>query len=190
MGKNVKAASAALAQNNAARERKRRAVNQRTVKRRRLNKATFGHLTELAAEANITFPSKTTEVMMEELRQRIYALWRYAAKQADALHPDDFWVQKIDAQGNILVEPHKWIQYESMCRAELEEMGLKLIGLGLEERRVRIEEAEAMVVISFLDQILDRLNLTEAQRNALPEAIDEALPILEGQVVEEERSAA
>jgi hypothetical protein len=180
----AKKVTASLQQHEPEREKyRKRKVTRRGVSRR--NKKLFGEIQHMRATKDIALPpSKSMEEMLDEVRRRAYALWRYAAYEVDQLHPDDFWVQKFDAQGNILVEPHKWIQYEEACRAELEELGLKLIGLGLEERRVRIEEAEAQVVTQFLDMVLDRLNLTEKQQQALPEAIDTALPILEGHAVE------
>jgi hypothetical protein len=103
-----------------------------------------------------------------------------ALRLVDQLHPDDFWVQKWDAHGNVLVEPHKWVQFEAAARAELEELGIKLVGLGLEERRIRIEEAQTEVLVKWFDAVLGQLNLSEDQLDALPGALDAAHPILEG----------
>jgi hypothetical protein len=173
--------SAPTEQNNSKREkeRRRREPNRRTVKRR--NKRLFGELADLRAAAPIKEPPpRSMEQMLDDLRNRAYALWRFAAAEVDRLHPDDFWVQKWDAHGNVLVEPHRWVQFEHAARVELEELGIKLIGLDLEERRVRLEEAHTEVVVRWFDSVLGRLNLSEAQLDALPAALLAAAPILEG----------
>lgn len=180
MAKKVKYAVSEVPDDPKARQRYRK-LNKRTVKKH--NRKLFGELSEMRRIAKVPGPGKSMESMLEDLRNRAYALWRYAAAEVDALPEDEFWVRKVDAQFNVVVEPNKWVQYEAACRAELEDLGVKLIGLGLEERRVRIEEAEAEVVTKFLDAVLDGLNLTEAQQQALPVAIDRALPVIEGRAV-------
>jgi hypothetical protein len=171
---------AAEVQDNPQREaRRQKEVNRRTVKRR--NKKLFKELTKAVDGTPIALATgKSMEGMLDDMRNRAYAYWRFAAAQVDALHPDDFWVRSIDANDNIVVEPHRWVQFEAAARQELEDLGIKLIGLGLEERRVRLEEAQFGVVLQYLDAILGQLNLTQAQLDALPGALDAAEPILEG----------
>lgn len=173
--------SASTEQHDTKRERARQSQEGRRRRVKRRNKRVFGELAELRASMPIKEPPpRSMEQMLDDLRNRTYALWRYAAAEVDRLHPDDFWVQKYDAQGNVLVEPHRWIQYEQAARLELEELGIKLIGLDLEERRVRLEEAHTEVVVRWFDSVLNRLNLSEAQLDALPAALLAAAPILEG----------
>lgn len=188
MPKKVVTSSAPEELLNAKREARRAwSDRQKKIKRnvRLKNKRLLGELADMRARvAPHETPPRSTEQMLDDLRHRAYAMWRFAAAEVDRLHPDDFWAKRYDAQGNIIVEPHRWIQYEAACRAELEELGIKLIGLGLEERRVRLEEAQHDVVLHWFDGILGALNLTETQLDALPGALDAAAPILEGRAHE------
>jgi hypothetical protein len=125
-----------------------------------------------------------TEDIWQEILNRTMLMYRYVQAQVDALAEDEFWVQKIDAQGNRLVEPHKWIQYERVLMEDLREVVAKMDGLDLEARRVAVEEAEAALIAKFMDSILEDLKLTKAQKERLDDAIDRALPIITGQARE------
>jgi hypothetical protein len=96
---------------------------------------------------------------------------RYAASEVDKLSPDEFWVQKVDAQGNTLVEPNKWYQLEERCREEVGKLAGLMSQLGIAERQVQVEEARAMLVVAAIRDAARDAGLTQAQTRALGSAL-------------------
>lgn len=121
-----------------------------------------------------------TAAIWGEVLDRITQLFRYVQGEVNALEQDEFWVRKVDAQGNVLVEPNRWVQLERDLQDQLVEILGKVDGLDIEERRVTIEEAKAALVARFMDAVLDKLELTKEQQGLIGAAVEDALPIIEG----------
>lgn len=105
--------------------------------------------------------------MLQECLERAVGGMRYAASEVDKLSPEEFWVERIDAQGNRLVEPNKWYQLEQDARAEVERLAGMMAQLGIAERQVRVEEAKAALIVAAIRDAAREAGLSGAQMRAL-----------------------
>lgn len=100
---------------------------------------------------------------LKEIMADLTAQWYHAVAQRDAVPLSDYWVNKLDAQGNVLVEPHPWVQEADRIGARLEAVCQNAIKNGLAERMAAIEEFKAAVFISTLQGVLSDLQLSPEQ---------------------------
>lgn len=156
--------------------------NQRSRKRQKDNRRTIRELKELTDLYDVQSPLEigTLPDVLDECLRRAVGDMRFAGAHVDALAAEDFWVDRIDAQGNRLVEPHPWIQLEKATRTEVVDIAARLAGLDLDERRVAIAEAQAALLQRALTYALNQIGLTKDQRAKLGPALREARGILEG----------
>jgi tRNA(Ile2) C34 agmatinyltransferase TiaS len=68
-------------------------------------------------------------------------------------------------------EVQVWIQIQQM----LTKLGADYLKIGLDERKVRIAEAQARVLIGVIQAVMARLDLTSSQRRIAAQAIPEEL---------------
>lgn len=81
---------------------------------------------------------------------RVVALWRHAASEVDALAEDEVFTLLISSTGVANEVPNVWIQHEAELRKEIEHLAATMTGLGIAERRVRIEEAQAALLVASI----------------------------------------
>lgn len=113
------------------------------AKKRRRNAMLMGEALELASTYDIPIVKGNAVVdVLQQVLDRCMDHWRLACKEVDGLEVDERLVVRIDEQGNKLVEPHVWMQYEQTLRAELIDLGIRMGHLGVDERRVRVQEAQ------------------------------------------------
>lgn len=118
-------------------------TNRRTATKRRRNAMLLGEALEIASTYDIAIVTGNAVVdVLQQVLDRCMDHWRLACKEVDGLEMDERLVVRIDEQGNRLVEPHIWIQYEQMLRAELTDLAIRMGHLGVDERRVRVQEAQ------------------------------------------------
>lgn len=152
------------------------APNQRTRKRRNARSRAYGELIQIAAAKGVTAQAgQSSADMLQEVLDRAVSGMRYAASETDKLTPEEFWVSKIDAQGNVLVEPNKWYQLEVQCRAEVERLAGLMSQLGIAERAVRVEEARATLVVAAIRDAARDAGLSQKQMRALGAGLRERL---------------
>jgi hypothetical protein len=149
---------------------------QRTVKRRNRNARTYGELMRMARDNGVSrLPGQTAPQVLQEVLDRCVANWRWACDQLDNLEPEEFWVVKVDAQGNILTEPCKWYRLERSASEEVERVAGLVASLGISERLVQVEEAKAVLLVKAVrDAALDA-GLDDGQVKALGSALRERL---------------
>ena len=75
--------------------------------------------------------------------------------------------------------PNEWINYESHLRREVLEVTARMLHLGIEDRRARATEILAVTMAPVLEQVINNLRLTPAQRKNAPEIVGKALKQLE-----------
>lgn len=141
-------------------------------------------------EASDNLYRDTTNVLeaMELVLDRAMDLWRIALKQADKLTLDEFWVTKVDAQGNRIAEPNKWLQYDAALRSEIFEMAARMQGLNIDERRARVQEAQMELLGRALQQAAANAGLTEEQQRNLGAALRKELEAAVGTPTPSENS--
>lgn len=146
------------------------------MKRRNLKRATFREAMLIAAEGGMKVPEyNSVPDLLGEVLARAVGGMRYAASEVDKVPVDEFWVRKIDAQGNVLVEPNKWYQLELACRGEVAELADLYARLDLDRRRVELEEAEAALWAGVIREAARRSGLKPAQQRQLLRALDEVI---------------
>lgn len=142
-----------------------------------------------AAEGYVRTSGTSSSQALQEVLDRAVGAWRYAAEKADLVQEDEFWVSKVDAQGNTLVEPNKWAQLEIQARQEVAELAGLMSKLGLAERAVRVEEARAALVIGAIRDAARDAGIPAGQVKALGAALRERLEQAEPVAVEQLRAA-
>lgn len=152
-------------------------ISQAARNRSKENKKAYGELVRLAAENKIDYPvNKVAAIdVLQELLDRCTGNWRWAAGQLDLVPPGQFWVQKIDAQGNVLVEPCKWYQLERAAASEVERLAGMVVQLGIDERLVKVEEAKAVLLISAVRDAAREAGIPANQVRALGSALRDKL---------------
>lgn len=115
----------------------------RSKAKQRRNAMLLGEALEIAKTYDIPVSKGNAVVdVLQTVLDRCMDHWRLACKEVDQLSMDERLVVRIDENGNKLVEPHIWIQYEASLRAELLDLGIRMGHLGIDERKVRVEEAK------------------------------------------------
>lgn len=133
---------------------------------------------EVASEVGMSVrPGMSSAEVLQECLDRVVGGMRYAASEVDKLSPDEFWVYKIDAQGNRLTEPNKWYQLEVQCREEVERLAGMMSQLGIAERQVQVEEARAVLIISAIRDAAREAGIPQKQVRALGQGLRERLEV-------------
>lgn len=170
----------------------------RSQKRRARNKAMYHEMVKLAAEQGIELadPIPTTD-LLEKVFRRTHALWIHAATEVDRLDPDapagkpgSLWTYKIDENGNKIVEPSKWVQYENALRQELFEQAAMAQKLNLDEAKVRIEAAQLQLLGQALKNAAKRTGLDDETQRQLGANLRRELSVIEGTAHDAEPSPA
>lgn len=129
--------------------------------KRRRNAILLGEALDIAKTYDIAITKGNVVVdVLQTVLDRCMDHWRLACKEVDSLSMDERLVERIDEQGNRLVETHIWMQYEASLRAELMDLGIRMGHLGVDERRVRVQEAQV--------ELLGRAVLAAAHAIGLP----------------------
>lgn len=149
--------------------------SKRAMNRKKRNSKSYRAAVALANEFEVSIaPPMPIADVMELVYRRTHALWQFAASQADQLDatlpdgkPGAIWQIQFDAQGNPLRVPNKWIEYERALREELWEQSTDLTSLDIDERRVRIEEAQMEILGRALTQAAKDTGLDQATQKLL-----------------------
>ena len=149
--------------------------SKRAAARRRKNSKSYRNAVALANDLEISIaPTMPIADVMELVFRRTHALWQFAAAEADKLDAtkkdgttNAIWQIQYDAQGNPLRVPHKWIEMERTLREELWEQATDLQSLNIDERRVRIEEAQMEILGRALSAAAKDAGLDSETQRAL-----------------------
>lgn len=68
-----------------------------------------------------------------------------------------------------------WVRTWQAQRKHLAEVAKACVGAGIEERRIRLAEAQGQVLVRAINGILDRLELSAVQRGLVPVVVPEVL---------------
>lgn len=154
--------------------------NKRVATKRRRNAMLLGEALEIASTYDIAVVKGNSVVdVLQQVLDRCMDHWRLACKEVDSLEMDERLVVRIDEQGNRLVEPHIWIQYEQGLRAELTDLGIRMGHLGVDERRVRVQEAQVELLGRAVLAAAHAIGLDVGQQRQLGAALREELVKLE-----------
>ena len=151
-----------------------------------LKSSSFASLSDQALPVD---PAEAAGIVMG----RTADMLRFIMSQVDDLKPgnpqlnsadvDHQWVASMDAQGNVVFEPHYAVQMEAQLRKELFDMATKAQAVGLASRRVQIQEAQMMIMGRALGEAADKAGLSETQKALLVEGLRTSLVELQKGVV-------
>lgn len=118
-------------------------MNKRVATRRRRNAMLMAEALDIAKTYDIPVSKGNNVVnVLQTVLDRAMDLWRFVCMEVDKLDKTEWMVSRVDAEGNTLVEPNVWIQYEGNLRAELMDLALRMGHLGIDDRKVRVQEAQ------------------------------------------------
>lgn len=80
--------------------------------------------------------------VLQTLLDRLMDQWKLVCKIVDALPRTEWLFEAVDEQGNRIYTPNVWMQYEQSLRVELMDLSLRMGHLGVDERKVRVAEAQ------------------------------------------------
>lgn len=123
----------------------------------------------------IVAPDAAVGDILSWAMRRVHVSMLWAARQADGVPVDEFWVRKVDGHGNVLVEPHKWFQLERALRDEAVRLAARMVDLGLAERMVALEEAKAVMVAQAVRTAAEAAGLSPVQITKLGEELRKGL---------------
>lgn len=146
--------------------------NGTAVTRHRSNKSQtrariFRELVHIAAEQGASIKLGTTTAgALQECLDRAVALYRFAVDQVDNLSlpenlpegveylgdlpsaSDPLFEVIVNPQGPDIIQPHRYVIMEREARIEIEKLASMMTQLGIAERVVRVQEAQAVLVIA------------------------------------------
>lgn len=103
---------------------------------------------------------------VQEVLNAMMAMYRHATLQVAALEEGEYWRETV--AGPI---PHEWIREQERLGLQVVHTAGKAAGMGIAERRVRLEEARAILFAGIVDSVLRRFEVPADQRALMHEAI-------------------
>lgn len=122
-----------------------------------------------------TFTNVRPEEALQEALDRAFSWMNYYAKEASKLPRTQLWRETINGR-----VAHEVLRAEAEARQEVAYLAARSLDLGLAERQLQLNEQTATIMISFIELVVGRLNLTPSQRRALGPTIRESLADFEG----------
>lgn len=154
----------------------------RAAKKRKAHRKLYAELNTLALEAAVERPTRGLFAgdVLQIILERLFGHWAYASQMVNQLGPEAIWYQDSWGAWHL----NKWYNLERSLSKDLERVCTVMEQLGLTARFAAVEEEKALMVGKYMASVLEKLELTPAQRKALRPAMDEALPLLEGTATE------
>jgi hypothetical protein len=156
----------------------------RTNKKTRVRARIFRELVHIAAEQGATIQlGVSTADALQQCLDRAVALYRFAAAQVDSITlphepdpddpesalanlptKDDPLFEVIDnPQGPDVIQLHRYYLMEREARVEVEKLAAMMTQLGIAERVVRVQEAQAVLVVAAIREAAIEAGLSQEQ---------------------------
>lgn len=160
----------------------------RTNKKTRVRARIFRELVHIAAEQGATIQlGVTTADALQQCLDRAVALYRFAAAQVDSItlphtiDPDDPDADPSSALANLptsadplfevidnpqgpdVIQLHRYYLMEREARVEVEKLAAMMTQLGIAERVVRVQEAQAVLVVAAIREAAIEAGLSQEQ---------------------------
>lgn len=146
----------------------------------------FRELVDIAAAqgASISLGVSTADALQECL-DRAVALYRFASDQVDhltadldsdnlsnlPLEQDPLYEVIPNPQGPDVVQSHRYIIMEREARIEIEKLATMMTQLGIAERAVQLQEAQAVLMIAHIREAAIEAGIPNDQIRALGESL-------------------
>jgi hypothetical protein len=116
-------------------------------------------------------PATVVQVVLDN----IYTAYEYATQQVMELTEDEYWFEALG--GKI---PNHWIREQERLGMQLVHVAAKASAMGLAEREIHLQEAQAALFASVLDAALKEAGLTIDQRHGIHVGVSRRLDDIEG----------
>lgn len=144
---------------------------------------------EAARKAVVTYglprDISPTDALLEEVRYTAGHVAWLRERVAELEQDDLVWgmTEQVDHQASEFpgvntteaAKPNIWLELYMRERKHLVEVTKAAISVGIEERRVRLAEAQGSLLNDVIRRILERLGLSDAQRGLLPVVVPQEL---------------
>lgn len=159
-----------------ARERRKK----RIARRQRREEMLWVEALDMAStyEIPITRGNNIVDVL-QTLLDRLMDQWKLVCKIVDGLPRKEWLFEAVDEQGNRVYTPNVWMQYEQSLRQELMDLSLRMGHLGVDERRVRVQEAQMELLGRALQAAAHNAGLSAGDQRKLGAALRVELAKLE-----------
>lgn len=149
----------------------------------------FRELVHIAAEQGHTIPlGISTADALQQCLDRAVALYRFAADQVDNLafadlpegvehlselptNQDPLFEVISNPQGPDVIQPHRYLTMEREARLEVQKLAAMMTQLGIAERVVRVQEAQATLVVAAVREAAIEAGLSHDQVRILGAAL-------------------
>lgn len=112
---------------------------------------------------------------VSEILDNIMSQYRYATEQVFTLHEDEYWRKTIAG-----LVPHEWVREQERLAMQAVHVAGKAAGMGLAERQVRLQEAQAAIFSTVVEAALTASGLDMETRRSIHQKIAEGLEDIEG----------
>lgn len=120
-------------------------------------------------------PSVDPADAITEILSNYMAMYRYATMKTITLTEEEYW---RDTLGGPI--PNEWIREQERLGMQVVHIAGKAAAMGVAERQVRIQEAQAVIFATVVDAALKELGLQDDQRRRVHELVATKLEDIEG----------
>lgn len=162
---------------------RKKEVNRSTISRSKERSQVFRDLLSIAdAQGIYVRTGVSTGDALQRCLDRAVALWEFAASQTDAVavapdpnSPDGtgggFFELQLLPGGASEYVPNKWYRVEREARLDIEKLAGMMTQLGIAERQVRIQEAQAALFVAQIREAAIEAGLSPSDVRSLGEAL-------------------
>lgn len=161
---------------------RKKTVNRSTSRKSRERSQVFRQLLEIAdAQGIYVRTGVSTGDALQRCLDRAVALWEFAATQTDNVAMDSdptsddegggFFEILLGPGGASEWVPNKWYRVEREARLDIERLAGMMTQLGIAERHVRIQEAQAALFVASVREAAIQAGISPQQVRLLGEAL-------------------
>lgn len=160
------------------------AEHQKQAKKRRNRRLLMEAQTEAAEFAPAPKKNVDPAQAVQEILDNIIAMYRYSTAQVATLDERDYWRDTIAGRVQ-----NEWIREQERLGMQAVHVASKAAAMGLAERAVAIQEAQAAMFAMVVEQVLTEFKMSSDQRRKIHTRIAERLEDIELEPVALERVA-
>jgi hypothetical protein len=131
-------------------------------------RAVYAELRDAAVRYEIKVNGTDPIEALQMCLDRAVEHWRVAMAAVDKIEEGNLFEDTINGK-----MPHHWFRLENQLRQEVTRLSAAMINLGIAERQVRVQEAQAMLLAKMVRDAAVEAGLPQEQVRALGRALRE-----------------
>lgn len=112
---------------------------------------------------------------VQEVLDHIMAAYRYATEKMFTLTEDEYWVETLGGK-----RQNEWITEQERLALQVVHIAGKASSMGLAERQVRLQEAQAAIFAQLVEAALQAAGIDSDKRRAVHERIAAGMEDIDG----------